>query len=282
MGADVIAEYLDVLRVRLGSRRDVEDLIAEAEDHLRAHVDALVRSGCDATEAMTLALRSFGDPNVVARSYFTTRTGRLAVPTEGTRAAGSFAVVGAALWVVFLVVRLSGHLLEQTFEGPVADYVFYFAGVFVLAGASFLTCAVAFGIRDRHGRAFGPVGAIGVGALMIGAMSTLVIGWAVPVWMTLLGVGTACVAVSMLRRPVAPRLPAILLALALPSGVATLVVARALELGRPDEFGEYQVATIAGLAVGCVLIGFALLTISRWLAREQPFVDIPSGATPMP
>lgn len=61
MGADMITDYLDALRVRLRSRRDVDDLVAEVEDHLRAHVDALVREGNPEDEASRLALESFGD-----------------------------------------------------------------------------------------------------------------------------------------------------------------------------------------------------------------------------
>ena len=280
MGTDMITDYLETLRMRLRSRRDVDDLVAEVEDHLRAHVDALVREGNPEDEASRLALESFGDPNVVARAYLTTPAGTLAVPTDSTRAAGSLAVAGAGSWILLLVLWAVHHLLESTLDWQLSFQPLYFAGVLVLAGASGLMCAVAFAIRDRHGRALGPFGVVGLGALLVGAASTLVVGWAVPVWMTLLGVGTACVSVAVLRRPIAPRLPAVLLGCALPAGAAAFIVARALELGSPNEFGDYPVATFAGLTIGCLLSAAAMLAINRWLTREQPFADPGLSAPP--
>jgi HAAS len=268
MGADLITEYIDVFRARVRSRRDADDLVAEVEDHLRAGVEALVRDGRDDGDAARVAIESFGDPNVVARAHLMTTAGTLAVPTEGTRAAGRLAVVSAGLWLLLVALWGAQHLLELLVDWESSLQPLFFLGVLVLVGASGLTCAVAFAIRDRHGRALGAVGVIGLGALLVGAASTLVIGWAVPVWMTLLGIGAGCVSVAILRRPIAPRLAAVLLGVALPTGAATFVAARALELGSPDEFGDYPIATLGGLAIG------------RWLGAEQPFADFEATLSP--
>jgi hypothetical protein len=271
MGTDMITDYLDTLRARLQSRRDAEDLVAEIEDHLRAHVETLVRDGQNPDDAARLSLESFGDPNVVARAYLVTPAGKLAVPTVSTRAAGALAGISALLWLGLLAIWAIGAALDHTLSGPAADYLFYFAGVLVLAGASGLMCAVAFAIRERHGGTIGVVGTVGLGALILGAVSALVVGWAVPIWMTLLGAGAVCVAVAILRRPFAPRAPAVLFGLALPAGAATFAVARSLEIGRPDENGDYPVALFAALTIGCALSAAAMLAVGLWLTREEPF-----------
>jgi hypothetical protein len=280
MGADLITDYLDALRARLRSRRDADDLVAEVDDHLRAHVDALVRDGRDPEDAARLALETFGDPDIVSRAYLTTSAGKLAVPTVSTRVAGSLARLSAVLWVCLPAVWAVGALVAGSVDEPPADYVAYFIGVFVLAGASALMCAVAFAIRVRHGGSIGLLGLAGLAALILGAVSGLVVAWAVPVWMTLLGLGTGLVAVSILRRPIAPRLPAVLLGIALPAGAIAFVIVRALELGSPDEYGDYPAATFAALTVGCVLNAAAMFATSRWLAREEPFVAVDPALVP--
>lgn len=278
MGTDLITDYLDALRVRLRSRLDADDLVDEAEDHLRGHVDDLVRAGHEPSDATRLALEAFGEPDVVARAHLTAPNGALAVPTVSTRAAGTLAAASAWLWILGLAIWGTGAALDDVLRGSAPDYAFYFAGVLALAVASALMSAVALALRDRHGGSFG---AIGIALMLVGSVSAFFIGWAVPVWMSLLGIGAAIVAVSILRRPIAPRGPTILLGIALPLGAVAFVIARALELGRPDENGDYWVAIFAALVVGCGLSAAAMFATGRWLSREEPFV-LTDGATAPP
>jgi hypothetical protein len=273
MGTDLIADYLDALRVRLGGRRDVEDLVAEAADHLLEVVERNERDGCTLDEATRRAIESFGEPHVVARAYLSTPAG-VAVPTESTRVAGVLAFVVAGLWIAVVSLWAIATLVEDEGGAAAPGVLLYFAGVLALTGASGLTAAVVIALRERHGHALGPLGVVGLGTVLTGAISTLGVAWAVPVWMSLLAVGTALVAVAMWRRPIAPRLPTVLLAVSLPIGVATFAVTSLLEIGGTDRHGDVPAALFSGLAVGCGLSAVAMVAIGRWLRGEAVYPEL--------
>jgi len=279
MGTDVIADYLEVLRVELGHRRDVDDVAAEAEDHLRAHAEAEVAAGADPDDAALDAVRAFGEPRVVARAHLRTSSGRLAVPTEATRTAGFTAMVAGGLWVV-LAVWGAGFLVEHVLAWPVPFQSWYFLAVAALSAAAVLMCTTAVALRERHGGVLGPLWYVGVVGLVLGAFCALTVGWAVPVWMTLLAIGSAFTAVAVLRRPIAPIAPTVVSLVAMPCGLAVYALAQAVELGRADEYGDRPAAMYAALTVGCLLSAVAMVTTGRWLRGEQPYVDLESLPAP--
>ena len=97
---DLIEAYLIDLHRCLRFRHDADDVVAEAEDHVREAVERLCRSGADPIAAQRITLERFGDPVVVARALSVTAHGGIAMPTAFTRAAGTAALASALAWVL--------------------------------------------------------------------------------------------------------------------------------------------------------------------------------------
>jgi hypothetical protein len=69
-GREPLAAYVRELAVLLpGPRRRRERILAEVEDHLHAHADALLAAGRPEHEAVAAAPASFGEPALVAASF---------------------------------------------------------------------------------------------------------------------------------------------------------------------------------------------------------------------
>ena len=107
---DLIEAYLIHLRGCLRFRRDADDVVAEAEDHVRESVERLCRSGADPITAQRITLERFGDPTVVARGLSVTAHGGIAMPTPFTRAAGTAALASALAWALAAVALAFGGL----------------------------------------------------------------------------------------------------------------------------------------------------------------------------
>ena len=58
----LIDGYLDTMRTRVRWRRDVDDLVAEMEDHLYSTVERFEARGTDTQLAQRQTLDRFGDP----------------------------------------------------------------------------------------------------------------------------------------------------------------------------------------------------------------------------
>ena len=100
---------------------------------------------------------------------------------------------------------------------------------------------------------------VGLGAL------AGVLAWLVMLWASLVAIGALLFAIAVAREDVAPRLPIYLLGSAWTIGVATWTLLRVLEVGRPDEWGDYWLA----MAVLGVLL--AIGTQMWWRRRlESP------------
>src|SRR5205823_2233641 len=65
----LIAAYLAELRGSLGSLSDVDDIVAEAEDHLLETTDRLVGGGTSLQEAEAEALKRYGSARIVSRVF---------------------------------------------------------------------------------------------------------------------------------------------------------------------------------------------------------------------
>lgn len=281
----VIDAYLDELRGKMGWRRDVEDIVAEAEDHLRSTIDSLIASGADVEAASREAIARFGDPAVVARACATTRRGRLAVPTSSTRQGGVLGVVSGSLWLVYPVVWLIGGWLYDRVgptdaggeSGSPAQL-----GVVLMMGATLLGAAgsmlvVVFVLAQRHG-GFGAPGTVGMVAGGIGVGAAL-FGWFYLGWASALMVAAALVSVELLRGDLAPRRWVVATGSGLAAGAAVWGVLRVTRVGSPDQHGEYLVANALGLAIGSVILGSGLIGLGRWLGDEDP-VDLAEPEPP--
>jgi len=265
----LIEGYLDTMRTRVRWRRDVEDLVAEMEDHLYSTVERFEARGTDTKLAQRQTLERFGDPDLLADAYASTPRGGIAVPTKFTKTAGLAALWASGMWVAAILFAGVYSLLDTEASSP------WLVLVGLVVAASALTLMATAGLRERHG-GFGVLGMAGLIILGIGVAATLILAWAIPFWMTVQGVGLLFVALAILPLRVAPRLPTIAYGSGMLLGSIAFAIARALEAGSPDEWGDYPVAYMIGGLVGFTILAAGLLGIGLWLRGEEPApIDAP-------
>jgi hypothetical protein len=220
---DLIGAYVAELRRSLRWRGDVDDLVEEAEDHLRESADHLVRREAGPAAAQRQTIQRFGDRAVVARSHALTSFGGIAMPTESTRSAGRFALVSAVSWAVFAGAIVVITITAVTGQGTPA---LYFVGALAGALAAGTATGAFAGAMTRAGglRGLWPVLALvsGLGAVM----AVLLAGWYWPLWAALLGFSALVTVVRLHAAPSVGRRAASdwLLVAAWPTGIAVTAV----------------------------------------------------------
>lgn len=268
MEPDLIDRYVADLRHQLRWRRDADDLAAEAADHLRTGAQALHAGGEDPERAQELALASFGSVEQVAQAHLRGPDGRLAVATESTKRTGRLLRWMALSWIAVAVFGVGlmdgGGVFSWASDAP---YVL-FVGVLQLGLGTLVV--LGFALVDRHA-GLGRAGSIAVAALVFCVLLSIV-AWALPFWMTILGLTTTLLTVLLVRRNVVARGPVVLLALAAPAGLLTFVVLRAAEVGPVDEWGDHPVAGGVSVIVVSVLLAAAVRLIGTQLASEDVHV----------
>jgi hypothetical protein len=273
----LIDGYLDSMRSSIRWRRDLDDVIAEIEDHLISATERFEARGSDRVKAQQRTLDEFGDPKVLAVAFASTPTGGIAVPTTFTNSAGVFAIVSAVAWIIGLIaIAISSRLPGATGVEPdqfVANgqTIFFIIGAMSMLGAGGLMFATMIGLHRRHG-SLGILGIVGLGITGLG-VATLLILWAFPVWMTLIGAGVLVFAISLLRRDISPRLWTVVWGSGMAVGAITWYALRALEVGDVDQWGDYPLAVAFALPIGVIIMAIGLIGIGRWLLSEEP-VDL--------
>ncbi len=258
----LIDGYLDALRTQVRWRRDVEDLVAEVEDHLYSTVERFEARGTDRKLAQRQTLERFGDPDLMAEAFASTPRGGIAVPTKFTKTAGTAAVAGAALWAAAVAYfAMAGQLDSEWLP------VFLVFMILVVA-AGVMTMMTSIALRERHG-GLGPLGLAGLIILGGGLAFSFIAAWAVPFWLAAQGVGMLFIAVAMWPLGLAPRPATIAYGTGHIIGTIGFAVIRFLEVGTPDQWGDYPAAGI-GAAVGVVITASGLLGIGLWLRSEEP------------
>ena len=260
----LIDDYLGALRQKVHWRRDADDLIDEAHDHLLLALETSQASQPDLIAAQRHTLERFGDPEALADAFASTTTGGIAVPTKFTRNAGWFGMFAALAWVIVLPAWMDWD--QGDWAGPV-----YLAAV--IASTVF-----AIGFYRRHGGALGRMGQVGLIIFIVGVASNVAF-WAVAFWMGIQGIGMLLMGTAAIRAGISPRLPTIVYSSAFATGAAAFTVMRGLELGEPDRWGDYQGVTQASVLIGAGLFVLAALGLGRWLASEQPADMTPSSAS---
>ena len=231
----LIDGYLDSMRSSIRWRRDLDDVIAEIEDHLISATERFEARGSDRVNAQQRTLDEFGDPKVLAVAFASTPTGGIAVPTTFTKSAGAFAIVSAVAWIIGLVaIAISAGLPDATGVDPdqfVANgqTIFFIIGSMSLLAAGVLMFVAMIGLHRRHG-SLGILGIAGLGITGLGVF-TLLIAWAFPLWMTLIGSGVLLFAISLLPRDLSPRLWTAVWGAGMAIGAITWYVLRWLEVG---------------------------------------------------
>ena len=136
-------------------------------------------------------------------------------------------------------------------EGPYALFA-----VTLIVGAV-LTVIAAAGLSKQGGRR--RLRIAGLIVCGVGVAATLV-AWALPLWMTVLGIGLAMTAIA--SGPRERRAVAIFAAGQL-LGLAALFVGIAAEVGEPDSYGDYPAASGIALIVTAALTIGALAQLTR-------------------
>lgn len=257
---DPIDAYLNALRQSLRNQSDRDDLVAEAEDHLREAVERRVLAGDERSLAHELALIEFGDAALVARALVHTRLHRVPQPTPGTRAAGRLGQWAGIAWLLALVT----FVYQLTANPWSVDR--YLAFQLVACTSTLLTSLLIIGLFARAGALRSPALMLTLPLSLVAQAGNTVLTWMWPItnlqlaltlWLALLecrraglwpghGVGR----LSVLIWPLA----------ALVSRAGSL-----LRIGPLDEYGDYPLldswafsCAAAAFALACWLIGSAL------------------------
>ena len=256
----LIDGYVDTLRTRVRWRRDVDDLVAEVEDHLYSTVERFEARGTDSQLAQRKTLDRFGDPDLMADAFASTPRGGIAVPTKFTKTAGLFAIVASVLWVVSIAI----FWLGQGSDGNTGYFIWSIS--VVAAGA--LTLVATVGLRRR----LGGLGGLGMAGMIILGVGVVVsfITWATMLWMAVEGVGMLLITLAAWPIRLAPRPATIAYGSGMLLGAITFGVLTALKVGTPDSFGDYPVAWDVGFIIGIVIVAAGLLGIGLWLRGEEP------------
>jgi hypothetical protein len=259
----LIDDYLDTMRSRIRWRRDLDDLVAEMEDHLYSTTEGMCARGIERSDAQRATLERFGDPKVLQLAYASNHQGGIAMPTQSTIRAGNLALVAAAAWIgAVLLIGIS------TWFDPDGWLPLYFAisGFVTIGGVLGLVAMIGLGSRVGG---FGPVGMIGLVVVGVGVLAGFAVTWALPLWMSIQGIGMLLVGFAAMRYPDVPRLGILALASGFVIGGISFAVANVLELGWRDYWGDYPVAWFVG-ALGSTVVALGLAIIGRWLAGEEP------------
>lgn len=239
----LIADYLVRLRESAADLKDVEDMVAEAEDHLRTEAEFAVARGVPIRTAEVDALERFGDAAVVARIHLEEAKRGGAVSTQLTRRAGLAAVVVPPLALV-------GTAMNFGFERG----ILHGAGAAAMTVCLLLLAFALWGLRARHG-GLGVHGKVALWIFILSPFVSIPFTWfAVFVFAPLQMIVVALLGIGMLKARVLPR-PAVAMFTLAP--IATLIAsALAVPLGlRPIVFLP---AGALVFAVGLVWVGLVM------------------------
>jgi hypothetical protein len=255
----MIDDYLTDLRRRLRGVADVEDVLAEVDDHLQAAAADLVTSRhLDPDLAEQRAVSDYGSPAEVAVGFRRGARQGGAIPTRFTRLSGLAAMATPLMLLV-------GSLLNR---GP-AKGAAHGLGVFLQVAAFPVFVVAVAGLIRRHG---------GLGRMRWTILGLLLVAPVLPFVLSYLGLALAVVAlaaalgllsVGLYRAAILPR-PALLLLFSSPAWYALAAL----------------VVTIAGgdaghawaLGVIPALIAFGWFGWVLW--RETPLRPVRARANP--
>lgn len=253
----VIAAYLGELRFSVARLPDVDDIVAEAEDHLLEAADRLLAAGHSMAEAQTEAVARFGSAALVARICMTQAKQGAAVPTTRTRWAG----LAAALSPLLLAFGQWGNV---TVDRGAAHGI-------AVAMLTFAFPAFAFGLwglRARHG-GLGRLGRAALVLAFVAPVVSLAAEWAAPVVLIpLVSVAVVVFAVEMLRASVLPVAPLALLAAGAVVALVETAVGAVVTAGGGD--AGHPHALLVFLPLALIATSFVWL---GWCLWSEPAAD---------
>lgn len=248
----LIAAYLTELRYSLGKLADIEDVIAEVDDHLLTAVAHLVSGGMSRADAEAQAVARFGSPTLVARIYAEEAKRGAAVSTRLTRWAGMAAMTAPPLMIGGITVA---NLSASTQPG---------SGIGVAAS---LTAAAAFvfalvGLRRRHG-GLGVLGRLAFWLAVVSFPAAMPFGYAGFIVLGVeLGLVVLLLGIGLLRAGILPWPAVVLFAFSWPLWGPVAWVITALS----DDANKY-----AELPIVATILGFMWLGRTMW---REPALDV--------
>lgn len=171
-------------------------------------------------------------------------------------------LVAGLAWLVVAGYGLRSAIVDDGDDWELAYMVF---SVALLVGVALSVTVVGWSTSQSDRRRLRMAGLV-VGA--VGAAAAI-IAWALPLWMTVLGVGFAMITVASgprQRRAVA------LLAVGQLVGLAVMFAGIVAEVGRQDEYGDYPAAGGIALAVTATLTIIALGELTRSV-KQRPVMQ---------
>ena len=264
----MIASYLIDLRATLRSHPQVDDVVAEAADHLVECTVRLESTGHDPSTAQALALERYGDPSVVARAFASPETGGFTMPTRTTRSAGAAALGAAAGWLG-LAIAVFPYLAVVLWvdDGWGGAWVL----MIVLAGASTaVTLVVLNGLLLRGGGSYTGTAYWSMGLGVVALVLLVLVTWAWPFGVVPLAIAFALAVRRLHAAHAGTGLADWLLAVGWPVGCAVFLVLEAVGFGPVSEFGSHPRANAVGFLVGAVLFSAGLIRIGFRLRNEEP------------
>ncbi|HUP76866.1 MAG TPA: hypothetical protein VM282_27785 [Acidimicrobiales bacterium] len=175
-----------------------------------------------------------------------------------TRTRWTLAAVAGLAW---LAVAGYGYRAIDVESGDSWEGPYMLFTVMLLVGAVLTVVAAAWLSRQGARRRLRTAGLVVSGA----GVAATILAWALPLWMTVLGIGLAMIAVA--SGPRERRAVAVLAAGQL-VGLMALFVGIAAEVGEPDSYGDYPAAGGIALIVTAVLTIAALAQLTRTPAES--------------
>ena len=260
-GGSLIEAYLNELRYSASKLRDIDDVVAEVEDHLLTAVDSAMARGVPREEAEAHALARFGSPQLVARVFVEESNRGGAVSTTITRRAGVAAMLAP-------VLGIAGEIGNETIDrGPLHGV----AVGMLLAGFAMFFVAL-WGLRQRHG-GLGGWGRAGFWLFVASPVISIPFMWAAGIaFAFVMTIVVFLLGVGMMRARVLPRLAvALFTVIPLPAALVVGMVTASF------------MNSLLGVLVGGACCAVGLMWIG-WIMSHEPALDVRSqmGAGPTP
>lgn len=189
--------------------------------------------------------------------------------TEKSRSGVVPSVLAALFWLGGLGAWSTSTILDRTRAWEGAPRQVWIAGAISITLAGVLTLVTMLRVQERirpHRERMATTGIVLVG---VGVLVTLLIAWALPIWMLLEGTGMLLFVLAIKGEGTLGTVTRIVFGSAFLIAFATMISLTTLKVGTPDTYGDYPAAWTSSAVVGTVLAAAALVGIATWLRGDS-------------